>query len=113
VNVPPSQDDSLNLLRSRIEILRHRFVERSVNDAEVLLTAMDQGDRAGIGDRAHRLAGTAASFGYHQIGAEAAKLQQAIAGQASTEDLEAGVKRLVFLLKKCNLTSDLSKVCFK
>ena len=94
------------LLRSHLEILKVRFVQRAADDAAGMLDSLDRRDRAGLGDRAHRLAGIAATFGYPAIGEQASVLQQVIAENPSDADLGVAVRRLVELLEMCNLPPD-------
>ena len=97
------------LLRSHMEILKVRFVQRAGDDAAEMLDSLDRGDRAGLGDRAHRLAGIAATFGYPAIGEEASVLQKVIAEEPLEADLGVAVRRLVELLEMCNLPPDSGK----
>ena len=105
-SISPDKDSRAELLRSHMEILNVRFVQRAADDAAGMLDSLDRGDRAGLGDRAHRLAGIAATFGYPAIGEEASVLQQAIAENPSDAELAVAVRRLVTLLEMCDSQTD-------
>lgn len=102
-------DRRAELLHAHMEILKVRFVQRAADDAAGMLDSLDRGDRAGLADRAHRLAGIAATFGYPAIGEEASALQQVIVEEPSDADLGVAVRRLVELLEMCNLPTDSGK----
>lgn len=104
--VPTASDEGerAELLRARMEIFKIRFVQRAADDAAGLLDALSRGDRAGLQDRAHRLAGIAATFGHPDIGDEASTLQQAITAELPDDDVAVAVQRLIALLNLCHET---------
>ena len=105
-SISPNKDSRAELLRSHMEILKVRFVRRAVEDAGGMLDSLSRGDRAGLRDRAHRLTGIAATFGYPAIGDAASTLQQAIAENPSDAELAVAVRRLVTLLEMCDSQTD-------
>ena len=105
----PGADRRAELLHSHLASLKIRFVQRAAVDAAEILESLNGGDRAALGDRAHRLAGIAATFGFPAIGEEAFILQRVIAENPSDADLDVAVRRLVELLEMCSLPQDLGK----
>ncbi len=89
-----------------MEIFKTRFVQRAVDDAAVLMDCLSRGDRAGLGNCAHRLAGIAATFGHPVIGDEASALEQMLAEGPSDDDLAVAVRKLVAMLETCNPPPD-------
>jgi len=92
---PQSPQD---LLRVRMESLRRRFRARAADDLGAMKAGWASGERDDLRERAHRLAGVAATFGYPAIG-EAAKLLDDLINQgANAEDTDAAAERLFDLL---------------
>lgn len=89
------------LLRSRIDLLRSRFIERAADDEIQIAEALQHTDRAKLRERAHRLAGIAATFGYAEIGDQAACVQAATDKAVPDAELAAATKRLIALLEAC------------
>ena len=103
-----SSDESsrAEVLRSQMEIFKTRFVQRARDDAATLRDCLGRGDRAGLNDCAHRLAGIAATFGYPAIGEDASALQQTLAEDPSDNDRAVAVIKLVAMLEICNSSHD-------
>lgn len=86
----PHDDPKTTALRARIAGLRERFASRAGADRAALLDARLRGDREELRERAHRLAGSSATFGYPEVGTAAFALQAAVdAGVSETELLSA------------------------
>ncbi len=94
-DLPHSQED---LLRSRMEGLRERFRTRVAEDRDAMTAAWARADRRVLRERAHRLAGVAATFGYPEVGDAAKSLENLIKAAVLAEDIDAAAQRLFVLL---------------
>ncbi|WP_164549745.1 Hpt domain-containing protein [Altericroceibacterium xinjiangense] len=92
-------EDREDLLRRRMEELRGRFRKRLSRDRTALLDAWRKGSTDTVREEAHKLAGSAPSFGYPKIGAAAAEVERTLDADASPGTCEAAVQRLSALLK--------------
>lgn len=93
---PPQS--SQDLLRSRLESLRGRFRVRAEDDLGAMTDALVSGERDVLRERAHRLAGVAATFGYPAVGKAAKKLDDLVSEGALAEETDAAAARLFYLL---------------
>lgn len=64
-------------LAARMAELGARFAGRAEGEANEITALMTADDRAGLAERAHKLAGTAGMFGHPQVGAAALALETA------------------------------------
>ena len=74
--------------------LRARFASRAGADRTALLDALERQDQEQLRERAHRLAGSAATFGYPEIGTAAFALQAAVDGGVSESELSSAAQHL-------------------
>ena len=75
--------------------LARRFASRAEEERAALATAREQGDRDALRDRAHKLAGIAAMFGFPAVGESALALELAA---ENGEDVEPSALALEALL---------------
>jgi HPt (histidine-containing phosphotransfer) domain-containing protein len=81
-----------------MESVRGRFRARAADDLGAMTAARASGERHSLRERAHRLAGVAATFGYPAIGDAARLLDDLIDQGALDEDTDAAAERLFELL---------------
>jgi HPt (histidine-containing phosphotransfer) domain-containing protein len=99
--------DGLEEFHRQQKLLREKFAVRAQDDAE-------QFERMGqemasrpeiledIKSLAHRMAGTAGTFGFNELTAPAAELEQAIIDNLSIEDITQHLKNLVAQIRDIN-----------
>lgn len=80
--------DRNDVIQTRLEDLRRRFVLRMFQDRDVLAQAWEMRDYQTIFDYSHKLSGIAGSFGYADVGDAAEELQNML--EASADDLLVG-----------------------
>lgn len=87
-------------LEAKMAELAARFAGRAGEERAALVQALANGDRSALRDRAHKLAGIAAMFGFPAIGEAALALELAA---ENGEDLETPTKALDVLLAGISL----------
>ena len=83
----------MNVIDSKIAELASRFAGRADKEREALAQAFVAGDRIALRDRAHKLAGVSAMFGFDEIGNAAFALEEAADSGASLEEPYARLDR--------------------
>ena len=78
----------------RMAELRGRFAARTDGELRRLIGAIDRRDAEAIGSIAHRLAGNAGVFGFHQLGDAAKEVEDALDGRAPADELERSCRTL-------------------
>ena len=106
MNSSSKNDASREILQFRLSELRERFIQRMREDRNALARAWDCGDKPAVRERAHRLAGVAASFGFPAIGGAAAEVQDALDTSSSGAEPETAIMRLIALLENCEGDSE-------
>ncbi|MEO7654939.1 MAG: Hpt domain-containing protein [Sphingomicrobium sp.] len=86
------------ILRSRLEMLGERFRTRAADDLGQMRSALARADHQLLRERAHRLSGVAATFGYPEVGEAAKSLDNSINRNALAEEIGANAQRLFELL---------------
>jgi histidine phosphotransfer protein HptB len=76
------------------------FVEDLPDRAEMLLDRLQASDAEGLRHVAHQLTGAAGSYGFHDITAEAAVVEQTIVAGRSEEEVIAAVNSLIDLCRR-------------
>ncbi len=94
-NPSPTPQD---ILRSRLEMLGERFRTRAADDLGEMRNALARGDHQLLRERAHRLSGVAATFGYPEVGEAAKSLDDSIKRNDLAEEIGAKAHRLFDLL---------------
>lgn len=87
-----------------MESLRERFRERAADDLAAMKAAWASGERQALRERAHRLAGVAATFGYPRVGEAAKLLDDLLKPDGIAEETDAAAQRLFDLLGRVGAT---------
>lgn len=90
-----SGSDRDALLRQRLAGLSRRFLERAVDDRQHIAAALLRGNLKEVTALAHRLAGTAGSFGYEDLGNHAVRVEELIKQGAALETIDAEADQLL------------------
>jgi HPt (histidine-containing phosphotransfer) domain-containing protein len=98
MRTPVKPDTTSEAVSLRLAQLRERFIRRLAEDREALLLAWRQNDMAVLRERAHRLVGVSATFGFPEIGTAAARLESAVVRGAKPAELDAAAEQLTSLL---------------
>lgn len=85
----------------RMAELRTRFLGRVAEDRAMIEGAVSRGDYAVVRELAHRLAGTAPSFGLTDIGSAARHVDNVIQAGADESRLFEAARKLIDLLGRC------------
>lgn len=85
-----------------MEALRARFQDRAGEDLAAMSHASACGDLGLLGERCHRLAGVAATFGYPEVGNAAKFLEDLIEQSAPPKDISAAARQLFALLGRAS-----------
>lgn len=88
-------------ISTRLEDLRARFLKRAFEDRDAIKDALRQQDRVLLRDRAHRLAGTAPSFGLKDVGEVARSLDEILQHSGREREVEEAARKLIELLGRC------------
>lgn len=82
----------------QMALLRERFHARANTDRAAILMALDAGDRAALLRLAHGLAGVAGIFGYADVSAKAAAVEEAVeVGETGDALMRKGVALIAAL----------------
>lgn len=90
-----SGSDRDALLRQRLAALSRRFLERAVDERQQIAAALQRGNLKEVAALAHRLAGTAGSFGFKDLGNHAVRVEELIKQGATLEMIDAAAERLL------------------
>lgn len=83
-----------------MEGLRERFRARAADDLKTMSSAFTVAEHEILRERAHRLAGVAATFGYPEVGEAAGSLDETIRENATAEEIGCAARRLFDLLSR-------------
>lgn len=90
----------------RMAELRSRFLGRVTEDRAAIEGAVGRGDYAVVRELAHRLAGTAPSFGLAEIGSAARHVDDLVQAGADESRLFEAARKLIDLLGRCEARND-------
>jgi HPt (histidine-containing phosphotransfer) domain-containing protein len=82
-------------LRERLAGLSRRFLERAADDRQHIAAALQRGNLTEVAALAHRLAGTAGSFGFGDLGQQAVRFEELIKQGAAPEEFDAAADQLL------------------
>ena len=104
--VAPNENASASNFSNRLADLRGRFTQRALEDRVTLEDAVLRKDHAVLRERAHRLAGTAPSFGLTGIGSAARKVDNLAQAGVDESQLFEAARKLIELLGRCEDRND-------
>ena len=88
------------LLFARLYALRGRFVERARGERDAIFLAATRGEDAKVREHAHRLAGTAGSFGHEEVGNAARQVCELIERGAPRGEIDQATQQMLATLDK-------------
>lgn len=102
----PNENFSGSNFSDRLADLRGRFAQRAVEDRATIEDAVLRKDHAVLRERAHRLAGTAPSFGLTEIGSAARHVDNLVQAGADEIQVFEAARKLIDLLGRCEARND-------
>lgn len=88
-------------VRERMAELAQRFVQRAVHDRQRMAVAVQLEELGEVASIAHRLAGTATTFGYHDLGRQAKRVEGLVNAGAAYDVLNWECGKLFDLIDQC------------